>query len=164
MKSIDIQRVRLRCSVALDTRCYPKVTLTNVKATSLRLTAHGSRLTAMRTGSLTSGSRPLLGVAVLFVQVFCTPLEVFAETEDRPHPLEAAQAAIKAKNEDEALKILSAFVRSHPQDDRAIEASFLLGQVQTRQRQIDHAFRTFGTVINSARGTEWAAKALEETA
>jgi len=100
----------------------------------------------------------------LFSSLLIFTAAVLAEAQTEPHPIEAAKAAIKSKNDDEALKLLSAFVRSNSTAPEAVEARFLLGQIQTRQRQVDEAFRTFSAVISSARGTEWAAKALEETA
>lgn len=89
---------------------------------------------------------------------------IFAEPPIPSRPVEAAKAAINAKNDQEAMTILSAFVRANATAPDSTEARFLLGQIQARQRQVDEAFRTFGAVTTSARGTEWAARALEETA
>ncbi len=99
--------------------------------------------------------------------IFATALianGLFADSLPQAHPVDAAKAAIKSKQDQEALSLLSVFVRANPGAAEAIEARFLLGQVQSRQRRIDEAFRDFRSVISSARGTEWAAKALEETA
>ncbi len=102
-------------------------------------------------------------IAILAGCFFFTT-EGFAENSLQVHPVEAAKVAIKAKNDEEALKLLSSFIRSNATTPEVIEARFLLGQIQARQGQVDEAFRNFSAVITAARDTEWAAKALEETA
>jgi len=129
------------------------------------LKTHTKRLSGLRIMS----AGPRTGRSSLFAWVF--PFLVFlfshgafAEVSQPTHPVEAAKAAIKAKKDKDAAALLSDFVQTNPRAPEAAEALLLLGRIQVRQRQIDEAFRSFGWIAQSARGTEWAAKALEETA
>lgn len=75
-----------------------------------------------------------------------------------------AKKLIKEKKSSDAEKTLSDFLSRHGSHAAAAEARFLLGQIEARNEEIDRALGTFGWIISNHRGTDWAARSLEQTA
>lgn len=81
-----------------------------------------------------------------------------------PTPIEIARQYLAKKDDASALPILRAFLQTSPQHADALEAQFLLGQIQARSKQVVEALSTFSALTLRHRGTEWAARAYEQCA
>ncbi len=68
------------------------------------------------------------------------------------------------KDDTSALPVLRAFLQTSPKHADALEAQYLLGQIQARNKQVVEALSTFESLILRHRGSEWAARAYEQCA
>lgn len=81
-----------------------------------------------------------------------------------PSAIESARKLLASDKHTEAASILEGFLSAHPGDPSEPEARFLIGSIQQNRQQIEEALRTYNWVISHHQGSEWAAKAYEQSA
>lgn len=123
----------------------------------------------------TSSARHCKLIAVLPLLVV---FSVLAQSQLVPVPKQAAPPAPKTpptsieivrkhllkKDDASALPVLREFLQANPKHADAIEAQYLLGLIQGRNKQVVEALSTFSALTLRHRGTEWAALAYEQSA